>query len=44
MAGQKKRVGYSSESQWFPEYYIGGIRIGNCGQEISNMSKHAKSN
>jgi hypothetical protein len=35
MAWQKKKPRYSSESPWFPEYYIGWIGIGNCGQKTS---------
>ena len=35
MAGQKKKLRYSEETQWFPEYYIGWIGIGNCGQKTS---------
>ena len=34
MAGQKNLV-YSEETPWFPEYYIGWIGIGNCGQKTS---------
>ena len=36
MAGQKKKLRYTEESPWFPEYYIGWIWIGNCGQKTSN--------
>jgi hypothetical protein len=36
MAGQKKKPSYLSESPRFPEYYIGWIVIGNCGQKTSN--------
>ena len=36
MAGQKKKLRYSEETPWFPEYYIGWIGIGNCDQETSN--------
>ena len=38
MAGQKKKLRYSEETPWSPEYYIGwiGIGIGNCGQKTSN--------
>ena len=36
MTGQKKKLRYSSESQWFPEYYIGWIGIGNFGQKTSS--------
>ena len=36
MAGQKKKLRYSEETPWFPEYYIGWIGIGNCGQKTSN--------
>ena len=35
MAGQKKKPRYSEETPWFPEYYIGWIGIGNCGQKTS---------
>ena len=31
----KKKPRYSSESPWFPEYYISWIVIGNCHQETS---------
>ena len=34
---QKKKLRYSEESPWFPEYYIGEIGIGNCDQETSNI-------
>ena len=37
MAGQKKKLRYSEETPWFPEYYIGWIRMGNCDQETSNL-------
>ena len=37
MAGQKKKQRYSDETAWFPEYYIGWIRIGNYGQKTSNQ-------
>ena len=37
MAGQKKKLRYSEETPWFPEYYIGWIGIGNCGQKTSNV-------
>ena len=36
MARQKKKLRYSEETPWFPEYYIGWIGIGNCGQKTSN--------
>ena len=36
MAGQKKKLRYSEETPWFPEYFIGWIEIGNCGQKTSN--------
>ena len=36
MAGQKKKLRYWEENPWFPEYYIGWIGIGNCGQKTSN--------
>ena len=43
MTGQKKKKPrYSSESPWFPEYYIGWIGIGNCGQKTSNMEPVCK--
>ena len=35
MAGQKKKHKYSEETPWFPEYFIGWIRIGNCDQKTS---------
>ena len=35
MTGQKKKLRYSEETLWFPEYYIGWIGIGNCGQKTS---------
>ena len=35
MAGQKKKPRYSSESPWFPEYYIGWMGISNCSHETS---------
>ena len=35
MAGRKKKLGYSEETPWFPEYYFGWIGIGNCNQETS---------
>ena len=35
MAGQKKKLRYSEETPWFPEYYISWIGIGNCDQETS---------
>ena len=35
MAGQKKKLRYSEETPWFPEYYIGWIGIGNCVQKTS---------
>ena len=36
MTGQKKKkLRYSKETQWFPEYDIGWIGIGNCGQKTS---------
>ena len=35
MAGQKKKLRYSEETPWFPEYF-GWIEIGNCDQETSN--------
>ena len=35
MAGQKKKLRYSEETPWFPEYYIGWIEISNCGQKTS---------
>ena len=38
MAGQKKKLRYSEETPWFPEYYIGWIGIGNCDQETSNTN------
>ena len=38
MAGRKKKLRYSEETLWFPEYYIGWIGSGNCDQETS--SKH----
>ena len=34
---QKKKLIYSEESPWFPEYYVGKIGIGNCDQETSNI-------
>ena len=37
MAGQKKKLRYSEETPWFPEYYIGWIGISNCGQKTSSM-------
>ena len=37
MAGQKKKTRYSEETLWFPNYYIGWIGIGNCGQKTSIM-------
>ena len=37
MAGQKKKLIYSEETPWFPEYYIGWIGIINCGQRTSDM-------
>ena len=33
----KKNLRYSEETPWFPEYYIGWIGIGNCGQKTSNV-------
>jgi hypothetical protein len=36
MAGWKKKLRYSSESPWFPKYYIGWMGIGNCSHETSN--------
>ena len=36
MAGQKKKLRYSEETPWLPEYYIGWIGIGNCGQKTSS--------
>ena len=35
MAGQKKKLRYSEETPWFPEYCIGWIGIGNCDQKTS---------
>ena len=35
MAGQKKNLRYSEETPRFPEYFIGWIGIGNCGQKTS---------
>ena len=32
---QKKKLRYSEETPWFPEYYIGWIGIGNCVQKTS---------
>ena len=37
MAGQKKKLRYSEETPWFPEYYIGWIGIGNCDQKTSSI-------
>ena len=37
MAERKKKLRYSEETPWFPEYYIGWIGIGNCDQEASTM-------
>ena len=34
---QKKKLRYSKESPWFPEYYIGKIGKSNCDQEKSNI-------
>ena len=31
----KKKLRYSEETLGFPEYYIGWIGIGNCGQKTS---------
>ena len=42
MAGQKKKLSYSEETLWFPEYYIGWIGIGNCDQETSSTEGIAK--
>ena len=36
MTEHKKKLRYAEETPWFPEYYIGWIGIGNCGQKISN--------
>ena len=41
MAGQKKKLRYSEETPRFPEYYIGWIGIGNCGQKTSTNHRHA---
>ena len=37
MAGRKEKLRYSEETLWFPNYYIGWIGIGNCGQKTSIM-------
>ena len=37
MAWQKKNPRYSEETPWFPEYCIGWIGIGNCGQKTSTV-------
>ena len=37
MAGQKKKLRYSKETPWFPEYYIGWIELRNCGHKTSNI-------
>ena len=33
IAGPKKKLRYSEETPWFPDYYIASIEIGNCDQE-----------
>ena len=35
MAGRKQKLKYLEETLWFPEYNIGWIGIGNCGQKTS---------
>ena len=42
MAGQKEKPGYSEETPWFPEYYIGWIGISNSGQKISSVQPMSK--
>ena len=37
MARQKKKLRYSEETLWFPKYYIGWIRLDNCGQKTSTL-------
>ena len=37
MAGRKKKLRYSEEIPWFPEYYIASIGIVNCDQKTSNI-------
>ena len=40
MAGQKKKLRQSEETQCFPKYYIGWMGIGNCGQKTSTKYVH----
>ena len=37
MAGRKEKLRYQEETPWFPEYNIGWIGIGNCGQKTSSI-------
>ena len=41
MIGQKKKLRYSEQTPWFPQYYIGWIGIGNCDQETSSIYQRA---